>query len=231
MNSSRKSASRIAQVRLPFPIIYEDADILVIDKPTGLLTSTTPREKRQTALALVRRYVEASDSHSRAGLIHRLDRDASGLLVFSRNQRAFAALKRQFFRHDVDRVYLALVQGVPNPRSGRIESWLVERADGTVRSTRRGAAGQRAISDYETLQTDHRQSLLRVRLLTGRKHQIRVHLSDRGCPIVNDPLYGPKKPDGRMMLAAVELALDHPRTGKRCTFSIPPPREMRQANA
>jgi len=167
-------------------------------------------------------------------LIHRLDRDASGLLVFSKNHAAYRSLKQQFFDHTVERVYTAVVHGVPTPRSGRIESRLVERADGTVYSTPRPDAGQRAVTDYETL--DHRRgrSVLRVKLHTGRKHQIRVHLSERGVPIVGDPVYLPR--DGRkvesaprLLLAATKLSLTHPRTGKRLTFEVPPPKEFEAA--
>ena len=163
---------------LPFDIIFEDDDILVIDKPAGLLTSTVPREKRPTAPALVRGYVAARDARSRVGLIHRLDRDASGLLIFSRNHAAYESLKRQFFEHSVRRTYDALVHGVPTPVRGRIESFLIERADGTVHSTREHGTGQCAITDYETVWRTGGVSLLRVTLLTGRKHQIRVHLSE-----------------------------------------------------
>src|SRR6185503_6889650 len=113
------------------------------------------------------------------GLIHRLDRDASGLLVFSKTHDAYLSLKRQFFDHSVERVYTAVVDGVPTPRSGRVQSWLVERADGTVYSTRRPGEGQRAVTDYEVTDRRKGRSLVRVTLHTGRKHQIRVHLSER----------------------------------------------------
>jgi 23S rRNA pseudouridine1911/1915/1917 synthase len=201
----------------PLKKVYEDDDILVIDKPAGLLTSTVPGEKRATVLAIVRRYVEATSPRARVGLIHRLDRDASGLLVFSKSRPAYDALKTQFFKHTVERMYEATVHGKPNPPKGRIESRLVERADGSVRSTDEHARGQRAISDYEVVRTEKNRSLVRITLLTGRKHQIRVHLSERGWPIVGDTVYGDAKA-GPLMLRAVRLALDHPRTGKRVAF-------------
>jgi 23S rRNA pseudouridine1911/1915/1917 synthase len=215
---------------LPFPIVYEDADVLVIDKPAGLLTSTVPREPRPTALALVRTYLAKREPQARVGLIHRLDRDASGLLVFSKNDQAYQSLKRQFFRHTVDRVYLAVVREKLNPRAGRIESRLVELPDGTVRSSRRPDSGERAISDYQVIRTERGLSLVRVTLQTGRKHQIRVHLSERGAPIVGDPVYAPNDEAHsapRLLLAAVELAFDHPRTTKRCNFKIAAPDEIK----
>jgi 23S rRNA pseudouridine1911/1915/1917 synthase len=222
--------------RLPKPdIIYEDADLLVVNKPAGLLTSTTPREPRPTLLAAVRAYVAAKDPRARVGLIHRLDRDAAGLLVFSKTDSAYHALKTQFFHHDVDRVYLAVTHGVPNPPKGRIETRLEERSDGTVHSTRLVNKGQAAVTDYEVIRTADRRALVQVTLQTGRKHQIRVHLRERGTPIVGDPVYGPKPEAAgkgsqrttdatpQLLLAAIRLAITHPRTQERMTFQIPVP--------
>jgi RluA family pseudouridine synthase len=219
-----RGTSAPQSARLPFRVVHEDRDILVVDKPAGLLTSTVPREKRPTLLAAVRQYVKIREPRARVGLIHRLDRDASGLLVFSKNNDAYVSLKRQFLKHSVDRIYLALVHGVPTPREGTIVSLLTERADGTVHSTRDVRRGERAITHYQTLEQRKGTSLVRVRLETGKKHQIRVHLAERGVPIVNDPIYGGENEmsNGRLMLAAVELMLDHPRTGRRLTFRADP---------
>ena len=112
---------------LPFPIIFEDRDILIINKPAGLLTSTVPRERRPTALAAVTRYLRATDPAAHVGLIHRLDRDAAGLLVFSKNPAAYASLKTQFFHHTVAHIYHALVSPPPKADAGRIDSRLIER--------------------------------------------------------------------------------------------------------
>jgi 23S rRNA pseudouridine1911/1915/1917 synthase len=205
--------------RLAFPIVYEDADVLVINKPAGLLTSTVPREPRATALAMVREHVAQKEPGSRVGLIHRLDREASGLLIFSKNNRAFASLKRQFFHHTVTRVYDAVVSPPPDKASGRIESFLRERADGSVYSTRSG--GQRAITEFSVTERRGPVALLRVKLHTGRKHQIRAHLSESGFAIIGDELYGGKQSKNGLALTAVELGLDHPRTAKRMKFTIP----------
>ena len=218
------STHRAAGLLAPATLIHEDDDLLVIDKPAGLLTSTVPREKRPTALAKVRAYVAAASPGARVGLIHRLDRDASGLLVFSKSHGAYESLKSQFFHHTVERIYEATVHGQVTPRKGRIETNLIERADGTVRvaSEREvaGHKGQRAVTDYEVLRKEPGRSILRVRLQTGRKHQIRVHLSHRGWPIVGDSVYGKKSAQaGALRLRATVLALDHPRSGKRMTFT------------
>jgi 23S rRNA pseudouridine1911/1915/1917 synthase len=238
-------------------VVYEDDDVLVVDKPVGLLTSTVPRVPRPTLLARVRDYVEAGAATRgpsrgrppRVGLIHRLDRDASGLLVFSKTHEAYLSLKRQFFEHSVERVYVAVVKGTPTPRRGRIQSRLVERADGTVYSTDQPGQGERAVTDYEVVESRAGRAMVRVTLQTGRKHQIRVHLSERGTPIAGDTMYGPAaRPTGGkgvagkrrgtganevtadgLMLVAVKLSFTHPRTGERVTVERPLPESIRAA--
>jgi 23S rRNA pseudouridine1911/1915/1917 synthase len=226
VSDARAASGPQARARVPFGIVHEDQDIIVIDKPAGLLTSTGPREKRPTALAMLRQYVRASQPDAQVGLIHRLDRDASGLLIFSKNHQAYLSLKRQFFEHSVQRIYQAMVNGSPNPRQGSIRSRLVERADGSVHSTDDPRKGELAITHYETISRNKDRAMLRVKLETGKKHQIRAHLAERGMPIVNDPLYGDGKPQGRLMLAAVELTIVHPGTGKPMNFQIDPPPGM-----
>ena len=220
---------RTPPARLPFRIVHEDADLLVVDKPAGLLTSTVPGERRATLLAAVRAYVASRDPRARVGLIHRLDRDAAGLLVFSKSDEAYHSLKTQFFHHRVERTYLAVTRGVPKPGTGRVESRLEERADGTVYTTTSHAKGQRAVTHYEVVEAENRKALVRVRLETGRKHQIRVHLAEKGTPIVGDPVYGrppgERKPatlDG-LRLMAVRLAITHPRSGETVAWEIEPP--------
>jgi RluA family pseudouridine synthase len=216
-----------ARILSPLKLVHEDEDLLVINKPAGLLTSTVRNEKRPTAVAILRRYVAETSPKHPLGVVHRLDRDAGGLLVFSKSHLAYESLKSQFFKHTVQREYEAWVRGVPSPASGRIESRLIERADGSVRSTSEHARGQRAITDYEVLQKKGGNALVRVRLLTGRKHQIRVHLSERGHPIIGDRVYGIAAPGSKqpqspeLQLRAVLLAFTHPRTGKQVSFELP----------
>jgi 23S rRNA pseudouridine1911/1915/1917 synthase len=233
---------------LPFPILHEDEDVLVIVKPAGLLTSTNEREKRPTVAAMLRAYLASTDPEARLGIIHRLDRDASGLLVFSKHNGAYEHLKSQFYHHTVERLYTAVVEGQPTPKSGTIQNLLYELPTGLVVQISDQSKGQIAITDYETVRmlsippSRRRQppielplhdkpaqpwahrSLLRVKLQTGRKHQIRAHFAARKTPIVGDPFYGPDPtPVSPLLLAATGLSFDHPRTGERIKFEIDPP--------
>jgi 23S rRNA pseudouridine1911/1915/1917 synthase len=236
---------------LPFPILHEDEDVLVIVKPPGLLTSTNEREKRPTVAAMLRSYLAATDADARLGIIHRLDRDASGLLVFSKKNAAYENLKSQFYHHTVERLYTAVVEGQPTPKSGTIQNLLYELPTGLVVQITDKSKGQIAITDYETLRTlsippsrrrqppielplhdkpaqpwAHR-SLLRVKLQTGRKHQIRAHFAARKTPIVGDRFYGPDpEPVSPLLLAATGLSFDHPQSGERMKFAIDPPDEV-----
>ncbi len=204
----------------PLTLVYEDAELLVVDKPPGLLTSTVPREKRPTAIAIVIRYL-AGDRKARPGLVHRLDRDASGLLVFAKTLAAFDSFKSQFFHHTAGRVYEALVHGKPREAKGTIDSFLIESKEGKVFVTKDENKGQHAITHYEVIGEVDGFTHVRVQLQTGRKHQIRTHLASRGHPIVGDVLYGPQPPKReRLMLRGVELSLDHPRTGKRLELKV-----------
>ncbi len=212
-------------------IVYEDEDVLVANKPAGLLTATNAREKRQTLLALVREHVRTKHPRAQVGLIHRLDRDAAGLLVFSKNHQAYLSLKQQFLKHSVHRGYLAVVHGVPKEGSGRIESRLVERADGSVHATRVSGKGELAISHYQVLKSAGKRALVKVILETGKKHQIRVHLNSIGHPIVGDPLYGPPSDSPPLMLAATQLGFEHPRDGRPMKLEIEPPTYFEIKNA
>jgi 23S rRNA-/tRNA-specific pseudouridylate synthase len=239
---------------LPLRIFYEDNDLLVVLKPSGLLTSTNEREKRPTLVGMLTEYLRQTSPRSRIGVIHRLDKDASGLLVFTKNARTYHNLKRQLFHRTVERVYTAVIEGVPTPKDGRIENRLMELHDGRVVRTDDRSEGQMAVTNYQMLAKrrvpkkgtpptpgeaagdvplrdmtkETHVSLLKIKLHTGRKHQIRAHFAARKTPILGDPLYGPNpEPPIRLLLAATALAFDHPYTGKRLTFEIEPSKEIR----
>ncbi len=206
--------------------VYEDDDLLVVNKPRGMLTASGPRDKRPTLWGTVQAY--GDHLRTQVGIIHRLDRDASGLLVFSKNDLAYQSLKKQFFRHTVDRLYMAIVQGRPHSSSGRIRSRLLEWKDGTVHTTVRPDKGEEAISDYEVIAKEKGYAVVRVKLETGRKHQIRVHMAALGSPIAGDDVYNPKASGQGLMLVAARLCFDHPRNGKRMEFEVDLPPHMRQ---
>ncbi|HZZ42608.1 MAG TPA: RluA family pseudouridine synthase [Tepidisphaeraceae bacterium] len=215
---------------LTLDILHEDPHLLVVNKPAGLLTSTVPHEPRLTLSAQVRDHVHAHTPRAIVGVIHRLDRDVSGLLVFSKNPPAYASLKEQLKKRTIKRVYAAIVQGTPSKPAGTFDSRLAEYKDGSVHSTRSPSAGQRAVTDYQLLSTHGNLSLLRITLHTGRKHQIRVHLSENKLPILGDPLYSPDSPPApRLMLAAIHLSFTHPFTSKPLKFELPLPPEFKAA--
>lgn len=208
-------------------IVYEDEGLLVVNKPPGMLTASGPKDKRPTLWGIVQARASAYGHRQQMGIIHRLDRDASGLLVFSKNDNAYQSLKKQFFQHTVDRVYMAVVKGTPRPTVGTLKNKLTEWKDGTVHPAQKG--GEEAITYYETCEAFAGCSMVRVRLETGRKHQIRVHMAGIGCPIIGDVLYNlDAKEKDRLMLCAVKLCFDHPLTGQRMKFEAELPKPMRE---
>jgi 23S rRNA pseudouridine1911/1915/1917 synthase len=213
-----------------FEVIFEDEHLLVIDKPAGLITSSGMRDKRATAIGILVQHFE-SQRDADIGLIHRLDKDASGLLVFSKTAEAFDDLKRQFAQKSAGREYVAMVEKTQpiKPASGRMESRLVELADGKVIRTNNKHRGDHAVLDYELVEDRGKFAWMKVRLNTGRKHQIRVQLSSRGWPIVGDAFYHPQPNTApRMMLHARRLELTHPDSGEPLVFEAPLPVEIQK---
>ena len=209
-------------------LLYEDDDILVIIKSAGLLTVSTPSEKKETAQALLNDYLKAKRG-SRVHVVQRLDRDTSGVMMFAKRFGVKEELKSTFAAHDIERIYYAIVQGSPAKPSGTIRShlWEDERTF-DVRSVSDPAKGRLAITHYSTVSTAGEYSLLEVRLETGRKNQIRVHLSEAGTPIVGDPRYGtPSNPIGRLGLHAAILGFKHPVSKREMRFIAPLPDSFR----
>ena len=209
-------------------LIHFDSDIIVVEKPAGQLTATDTAEKRPTVWAILRDYFRKQNSKNQVHLIHRLDRDASGLLVFARTWPAFSALKKQFFEHTITREYDVAVHGIPKQKKGHLENLLLEdQMTGDVRVTENLKLGKLAICDYVVLDSNVSKKLahLRCTLFTGKKHQIRVQLKAIGHTVCGDPRYGkPDEPPHRLALHASKLAFVHPTSNRKIDFNslIPP---------
>lgn len=209
-------------------IAYEDDAVVVLDKPSGLATvASTPGDPNDTAFARLNRAMEARRA-GRVFVVHRLDRGTSGLLLFARSADIRDRLQANW--ETVTKTYLAVVEGVPNPPEGEIDNYLTEGQDLTVRASRTERPGsKRAVSGYRVVSTRGRCSLVEVTILTGRKHQIRVHMAGLGCPVIGDKRYEAKfNPAGRLGLHAWRLAFDHPTTSKRVELESPLPPVLRK---
>jgi 23S rRNA pseudouridine1911/1915/1917 synthase len=206
-------------------VLYEDADLIVIDKPAGLLTIATEKEKRKTAFYLLSSYLkeQAKSTAERIFIVHRLDQGTSGLLVFAKNEPAKEILQGQWDR--AEKRYAAIVEGIPARKEGQITSMLAESKALRVYSVRDDSGeGKEAITNYRVVREGNDYALLDIILVTGRKNQIRVHMADLGHPVAGDKKYGARTdPLRRMGLHAYYLAFDHPATGRRLEFEIKMP--------
>jgi 23S rRNA pseudouridine1911/1915/1917 synthase len=211
-------------------IVFEDSDLVVIDKAAGLLTVPSPEVLYETAESLLNVYYGARPGDPRVHTVHRLDRDTSGVLVFARNTYIRERLQALFERHDIERTYVAIVHGKLREPSGTFRSYLAEDRDLRVRSVADTAEGKEAITHYRTVASGRRFSILELTLETGRRNQIRVHLSEAGHPIVGDTMYGKGRESdlGRLGLHARDLGLKHPKTGAQMRFTAPVPRAFRE---
>ncbi len=209
-------------------ILHEDNDVIVVLKANGLLTVATERERDTTAQAYLNVYLGQKKGEERIQVVHRLDRETSGVLVFAKNAYAREQLKEQFAAHTVDRVYIALVEGEMDPEAGTFRSYLREMKDLKMVSVDMHPDAKYAVTHYRTIETNGRYSMLEVTLETGRKNQIRAHLSEAGHPVVGDRMYGSEiNPIGRLGLHAKLLGFDHPITRKHMVFTAPVPKAFR----
>lgn len=205
--------------------IYEDKDIIVVEKPEGLSVISPEGSRAKTLYDIVTAHIQRTNPKGRAAVVHRLDRDTSGVMVFARHAAAKKALMDNWNQLVSERSYTAVVEGSIVGKEGTFDSWLVENRAGQVYGTRPGAPGAlRAITHWKVLASNRRYSLVSLSLETGRKHQIRVQLSEAGYPVAGDPRYGAKSdPLGRLCLHATILGLEHPFTHDLYSFESPPP--------
>jgi len=216
-------------------VVYEDAALMVVDKPAGLVVHPAAGHWEDTLVnALVGRpefAARAAAGELRPGIVHRLDKDTSGLLVVAKTPAAHSALEAAFRAHRVERTYAAVVRGVPPAERGRVEAPLGRDPKDRLRFTVR-ADGRAAVTHFRVLERHAHGAVLALRLETGRTHQIRVHLAHIGIPVAGDPLYG--TPEDRrcgtgQLLHSWQLALRHPLDGRELRFEAPWPARMQSA--
>lgn len=212
--------------KIDLKILYEDEDLIAIDKPSGLLSISNSKEKELTAFRLVSDYIKTNNKNAKLFVIHRLDEHTSGVLLFSKNLSLKERLQKNWNDYVKLREYTCVVKG-KMPSEGRIESYLTMNHFQIVHSTNNKNIGHLAITRYKLLKYKNTYSLLKVEIDTGRRNQIRVHLSEQGHPIVGDKKYGTKvNPIGRLALHASRLKLIDPRTNKILDIKSPVPESI-----
>ena len=215
-------------------ILYQDDYLVVVDKPIGLVTHASPGSPGPSlASVLAARGLAGGGEEDRPGIVHRLDKETSGLLVVARNEETLDALQRMMRNREIEREYVALVHGRPPSVSGRIEAPIGRDPVNRTRRAVDGIGSRPAITHFELLETFPEYTLKAVHLETGRTHQIRVHFAAIGNPVVGDPVYGPSSSDAlglkHQALHAHRLAFDHPVTGERIELTSPLPDEFQAA--
>jgi 23S rRNA pseudouridine1911/1915/1917 synthase len=207
---------------LPFPVLYDDQHIIVVDKPVGISTSST--DGSINIQLIISQYLKSiSKGKTRAFVVHRLDKEVSGVLLFAKSQEVMNSIKDRW--KETEKHYYALVEGIPGKAEDTIKSWLIEDKSQKVHSVPETADGKFAITHYKTIRLLANYALLDVKLETGRKNQIRVHLSDIGCPIVGDRKYGASADyKRRVRLHAYYLSFPHPVNGETTTMNTPMPK-------
>lgn len=232
---------------IALPILYEDADLIVLDKPAGLVVHPAPGNEAGTLVNALLAHcgddLPGIGGERRPGIVHRLDKDTSGVMVVAKTELALATLSAAFAARDLDRAYLALAWGLPTPASDEIEGAIGRDPRDRKRMAVVPRGGKAALTRYRTLRSWHAAvAMLECRLATGRTHQIRVHLSARGHPIIGDPVYLRRTPAAarvlpddkrramldfpRQALHATRLGFAHPRTGAALSFETTPPPDM-----
>ncbi len=215
----------IVYQKYEIPILYEDNDLIAVDKPAGLLTIATENEKEATAYHIVSQYIYQK-THKRIFILHRLDQDTSGILLFAKNEKTKNIMQDNWNSIVKIRGYYALVQGIGLKPNGTIHTWLKETQTHMVYSSK-NKEGKEAITHYQVLAEKKNTSLLDVHLDTGRKNQIRVHMKELGHPVLGDVKYGDKNSFPRLALHAYHLEFIHPVTKKNISIKIEMPKCFR----
>lgn len=226
---------RVEPQPLPLQIVHEDSQLVVIEKPAGMVVHPAAGQREGTlvnALLYHCRELTGIGGVLRPGIVHRLDKGTSGLLVVAKTDLAHRRLSQQFKAHSVERSYLALVRGTPQAREGTIDAQIGRHPKDRKRFSTRVRVGRRAVTHWTVEERFEKVTLIRVRLETGRTHQIRVHLASVGLPIAGDPVYGGGRPARaelglvRQALHAASLGFDHPEHGQRLRFDSELPQDL-----
>jgi 23S rRNA pseudouridine1911/1915/1917 synthase len=219
----------------PLEILFEDADLIVVNKPSGLVVHPAAGHQQDTLVNILLHHTKnlaMGFKENRPGIVHRLDRDTSGILVIAKNDFSHQGLAKQFKERTTHRIYWAITHGRPSVRDGTIRSLLSRHPSDRKRFASHESKGKHAITHYKTLVSNKDFSWLQLKLETGRTHQIRVHLSEKGLPILGDPVYGARVKDkkldfvSRMGLHACELGFAHPRHSEQLLFKVDWPEEL-----
>jgi 23S rRNA pseudouridine1911/1915/1917 synthase len=227
--SIRAKEEVLAESRLApgMKVLFEDASIVVIDKPEALLSMASATERNKTVYAILTDYVRRGDPQSRARIwiVHRLDRESSGLMVFAKTKMAKRGLQTEWSK--AEKRYFAVVEGNAPREHGTLKSHLDETNPLKVYSTRQSERTRQAVTHYRVVRHNANHALIELTPETGRRHQIRVHLADAGCPIIGDPKYGARtNPARRLGLHAGSLKFRHPLTREHLSFESPLPKEL-----
>ena len=224
-------------------IVHEDEHLLVVDKPAGMVVHPAAGNADGTLVNALLHHCAGRLSGiggvARPGIVHRIDKDTSGLLVVAKTDRAHEGLAAQFARHDIHRLYLAIVAGVPSPRAGSVDAPLARSsADRKKMAIVEGARGKRAVTHYRLLRPLRESALVECRLETGRTHQVRVHMASLGHPLLGDPVYGRTRAAHREILKtlgfhrqalhAAELGFVHPVSKENLSFKSPLPSDIQE---
>jgi len=203
-------------------ILYSDSDLIAINKPAGLLSVASADENKNHALAILRNQLSRPKRPVKLWPVHRLDRDTSGVLLFATSREMREAVNAGW--SSAEKIYLAVVEGCPNPTQGTIDQPLTMDSETYHMHVGSHPEAKKAITHFKTRRTEKDRTLLEVQLVTGRQHQIRAHMAWLGHPVIGDPRYGTDGP--RMGLHALRLSITRPRTGNLLTFETPAPNEF-----
>jgi 23S rRNA pseudouridine1911/1915/1917 synthase len=225
---ARVPVEGISSEEIPVPVVFEDEHILVVDKPAGLVVHPGAGNLSGTLVnALLNRGIEGGDDPLRPGVVHRLDRDTSGLMILAKGEPAYSTLVGMMSARRVGRHYRTIVEGEGLPRTGTIDSPVGRDPDNPTLMV--AGVGKPAVTQFEVIAGAAGYTMLRVMLETGRTHQIRVHLSAIGHPVYGDPLYGKPVPGHRLWLHAERLYFEHPVVGEALEFHSEIPQDLRDS--